>query len=175
MNTFELKIWDDECKRCTFYTVQLDNSELSETDKFFERYENDPKYSEAIKELLSFILYSIGDDHGAVDALFNRYENEVFGLPSRGNVKIGVFSYHFPNFPLRLYALKITDEIVVLFNGGIKDGATNQSSSVNIKWVEACRFAKIINEALQDGLIQVMEEERKLVSYDNGYEIVLYK
>ena len=33
--------------------------------------------------LLSFVLDSIGEDHGAVDELFNRFENEVVGLPNK--------------------------------------------------------------------------------------------
>jgi hypothetical protein len=39
--------------------------------------------------LLSFVLDSIGEDHGAVNALFNRFENEVVGLPNKGKVTVG--------------------------------------------------------------------------------------
>lgn len=173
MNIFELKLWDDEGQRCTFYTVQWDGDSVNETDKFFTKYENEPEYEETVQELLSFVLYTIGEDHGAVDALFNRFENEVTGLPVQGKIRLGEFTYHYPQFSLRLYALKITEEIVVLFGGGIKDGPTNQTSSLNMKWVEACGFARKITDAQRDGLIMIDEYNRTLTNHLGGDEIIL--
>lgn len=173
MNIFELIIWDDERQLCTFYTVQKDGAVDNETDRFLLKYENLPEFKESVQELLSFVLLSIGDDHGAVDELFNRYENEVTGLPNHGRVTLGEFTFYFPSFPLRLYALKITDEIVVLFNGGEKDGATNQTSGLNLIWVEACQFAKRIMEALTSGEISIDEQHRKIIDHTGGDEIIL--
>ena len=173
MNIFELKIWNDEQKRCTFYTVKNDGEEHNETDKFLLKYSEDPIYEEDLQTLLYFIIYSIGDEHGAKDELFNRHENEVTGLPSKGKISLGEFTYHYPRFSLRLYALKITDEIVILFNGGIKDGPTNQTSSLNIKWIEACTYAKRIFQAIQDDEFKVDITNRRLISYKGDNEIIL--
>lgn len=155
MNSFTLHIWDDEGQKCCFYTVTKEDSTLNETDKFLEKYENHKIYKEYLQELVSLILDTIGDLYGAIDELFNRPENEVKGLPNKGTVKILNELYHYPNFPLRLYALKISDDIVVLFNGGIKDGPTNQTSSLHLNWKEACQFASKIIEALQEGVLQI--------------------
>ena len=84
MNIFELKIWDDESKNVTFYTVQVDGDADNETDKFFSKYENHPKLSGALQELLMYLVRTIGEDHGALDCFFNRPENEVKGLPHKG-------------------------------------------------------------------------------------------
>lgn len=173
MNIFELEIWNDECRYCTFYTVKNDGEEHNETDKFLLKYSENPTYKEDVQTLLAFIIYSIGDEHGAIDELFNRYENEVTGLPSKGKISLGGFTYHYPGFSLRLYALKITDEIVILFNGGIKDGPTNQTSSLNLKWIEACSYAKRILQALKDGEFQIDTTNRKLISHKGDNEIIL--
>jgi hypothetical protein len=173
VNIFELKIWDDESRCCTFYTVQGDGESENETDKFFARYENESEYERAVQELLNFVLYTIGEDHGAVDALFNGYENEVVGLPVKGKIQLGELSYHFLQFVLRLYALKITEKIVVLFGGGVKDGRTNQTSSLNMNWIEACRFARKITDALREGVVIVDEHNRTLTNHLGGDEIVL--
>ncbi len=173
VNIFALEIWDDEAAKCTFYTVKYDDAETNETDLFFDKYDAIAEYKEANQELLSFVLLSIGNDHGAIDELFNRDENEVKGLPVQGKRTIENITYHFPEFPLRLYALKITNNIVILFNGGIKDGPTNQTSSLHLEWRAACEFAKRINEALQDGTIIVNEKHRKLTNYDGSDEIIL--
>src|SRR6516225_7780291 len=101
MNTFVVEIWDDECKKCMFYTVRWADAQMNETDKFFEKYYSIPELKEATQELLSFVLDSIGEDHGAIDVLFNRFENEVVGLPNKGRVMVGEIAFLFPNFPLR--------------------------------------------------------------------------
>ncbi len=173
MNIFELNIWDDERRCCTFYTVKNDGEKTNETDKFLLKYAENPIYKEDLQALLSFIIYSIGDEHGAKDELFNRHENEVTGLPSKGKISLGEFTYHYPRFSLRLYALKITDDIVVLFNGGTKDGPTNQTSSLNIKWMEACSYAKRILQAMRDGEFEIDETKRKLISHKGDNEIIL--
>lgn len=173
MNTFELKIWDDEAALCSFYTVLQAESLETETDKFFNKYETDIQFTEATQELLSFVLYSIGDDHGALDVLFNRFENDVTGLPIQGKIQLGELVYHYPNFPLRLYALKITENIVVLFNGGVKDSATNQTSSLHLKWIEACQFAKRILAAINNDDILIDNKNRKLTDSYGEEEIIV--
>jgi len=172
VNIFVLEVWDDECSKCTFYTVRFDTEDINETDRFFSAYETPHKFQEANQQLLTFIINSIGNDHGALDQFFNRPENEVWGLPHQGKLKLEEILWY-PDFPLRLYALKITDEIVILFNGGIKDNTTNQKSSLHLKWREACEFAKRINYAIQDGTIIIDYHQRKLKNYDDSDEIIL--
>lgn len=173
VNIFALEIWDDEGAKCTFYTVKWDGAVANETDLFFEKYDAIPEYKEANQELLSFVLLSIGNEHGAIDELFNRDENQVKGLPVQGKKTIKSITYNFQDFPLRLYALKITNNIVILFNGGIKDGPTNQTSSLHLQWRAACEFAKRINQALMDRSVLVNEKQRKLTNYDGTDDIIL--
>jgi len=176
VNIFALEVWDDERDKCTFYTVRQDGATATETDKFFTKYYLVPELKTPVQQLLSFVLESVGNDHGAIDALFNRHENEVVGLPNTGKVKVRQLLFVYPDFPLRLYALRINnrDDIVVLFNGGIKSGRTNQDSKdIHLKWIEACRFAKRIEEALRDGEIIINEKYRKIVAADNSGDIYL--
>src|SRR5262245_30316272 len=107
---------------CTFYTVRWEGAVENETDRFFKRFGAIEKYKPYALELLSFVLKKVGDEYGALERLFNRFENEVVGLPNKGVVQLGENEFSFPGFPLRLYALRINnrEDIVVLFNGGIK-------------------------------------------------------
>lgn len=176
MNTFALEIWDDEGSKCTFYTVRQDDVKENETDKFFNKYDKLPEYKPAVQQLLSFILDSIGDDYGAIDILFNRFENEVVGLPNKGRVQVGEIIFLYPDFPLRLYALRIRNrkDLVVLFNGGIKTAQTNQASkSLNLTWREACQFAKRIEAALRSGDIMIDTKNRRILSAHGDEEILL--
>lgn len=174
MNTFELEIWDDECERVTFYTVRWQDSELSETDRFFDKYEKTEK--QATQELLVLLLDSIGTDHGAVEAFFNRPEDGVTGLPPKGRITVDEVKFHYPKFPLRLYALCINDreDLVVLFNGGVKSSETNsESPDLNMKFLEAKTIGKRIEQALNDKTITIDEASRTLKSFNGSDVIVL--
>jgi len=176
VNTFALEIWDDEAAKCTFYTVRWDEAMENETDKFFNKYYSIAGTKQSTQELLSFVLDSIGEDHGAINALFNRFENEVVGLPDKGKVTIGEIVFLYPNFPLRLYALRVNNrnDLVILFNGGIKSAQTNQNSKdLNLKWIEACQFAKRIEEAFRDKEIIIDSKKRKILSAYGDDEILL--
>jgi hypothetical protein len=175
MNTFALEIWDTEAGKCTFYTVRTEDSTENETDKFFNKYAAIPEFKQSTQILLGFILKSIGEDHGANDLLFNRFENEVVDLPNKGKVIVGEIVFVFPSFPLRLYALRINDrpDLVVLFNGGVKSAETNQASkNLSLKWREACQFATRIEDALRNKEIIVDNKKRKILT-DNGDEEIL--
>ncbi len=176
MNIFALEIWDDEASKCTFYTVRWEDSIENETDKFFNKYDANPEFKKSTQQLLSFVLDSIGEDHGAIDALFNRFENEVVGLPNKGNVNVSGVVFLYPNFPLRLYALRINNrsDLVVLFNGGVKSAQTNQGSKeLYIKWIEACQFAKRIEDALRTKEIIIDNKQRRILSDNRDEEIFL--
>ncbi|MFY0600056.1 MAG: hypothetical protein JXR03_10325 [Cyclobacteriaceae bacterium] len=173
MNNFVLELWDDQGSSCSFYTVRWLDCEKSETDLFLEKFEKIPELQEPLQSLLSFILDAIGEDHGAIDALFNREENEVQGLPMHGKVRLNKVTFYYPQFPLRIYALRLSERLVVLFNGGIKDAQTNQASSLNSEWREACEFAKKITRAWLDGIIEVDSTGRILTDYNNNKEIIL--
>jgi hypothetical protein len=63
---------------------------------------------------------------------------------------------------------------VILFNGGIKSAWTNQESKdIHLKWVEACQFAKRIEDALKDGELTIDENKRKIISANGDDEIFL--
>lgn len=176
MNNFVLELWDDEGAKCTFYTVRWDEAKDNETDKFFARHDAVDDLKTDVQKLLSFVLDSIGDDHGAIDVLFNRFEQEVVGLPNKGKANVNGIVFLYPNFPLRLYALRIKNrkDLVVLFNGGVKSAQTNQASKdLNLKWVEACQFAKRIEEAIRDKEITIDIKNRRLLAANGDDEIIL--
>ena len=176
MNNIVLEIWDDECEKVTFYTVKKEGAHSSEADKFFEKYENDRDYKDQVDELLSLVLKVIGDEYGAIAPFFNRQKNDIAGLPPKGRVCVENITFHYPEFPFRLYALRINnrEDIVVLFNGGIKEGRTDQESKdLSLKFNEAQDCAKRIEAAIREGMILVDEENRKLISFDGTEDIIL--
>lgn len=172
MNTFAVEIFDDTGTHCVFYTVRWDDSEVSETDKFFMKYEDDEKFGESLMELASFLNQVIANEYGALDEFF-RFENAAQALPPKGTYQIGELQLNFFNFPFRLYCLKISENILVLFNGNEKTGQTAQAGKTSMVFHDANEFAKRIAVALNDGTIIISDNCRQLLNYDNSTEILL--
>jgi hypothetical protein len=173
VSTFELEIWDDETEKVTFYSPKLEGSAYSEMDKFLLRMEELPDIKESLRELLELVREVIGTTYGAQDAFFNRYENRVTALPPKGHVKISELELDYHGFPLRLYCLALNEEVVILFNGGIKNAKTVQESTdvISTKFYEANEFAKRILEAINTG--EIIVTGRVITDYRGNTEIYL--
>ena len=174
MNIFGLEIWDDETEKVTFYTVRWDDDKsISETDKFFQRMSSIPEMKLYVQELSKLIIEVIGNTYGAQESFFNRFENRATALPPKGKIKISELELDYFGFPLRLYCLALSEELVILFNGGIKNARTIQESTdvISAKFYEANEFAKRIFEALNSK--EIFIDGRLLRYHDGSLEIYL--
>jgi hypothetical protein len=82
-------------------------------DNFILKMREDPEMTRPLQELLQLITEVIGNTYGAIDAFFNRTENRVFALPPKGNIRISEIELNYPSFPLRLYCLALSEELVI--------------------------------------------------------------
>lgn len=131
MNIFALEKFDDQGSRCTFYTVRLEEAYLSETDNFFQKFRKDEQLKSFLQELAKFLEIVIGDEKGALEAFF-RPERMAQALPPKGEHLVDEIIISFLNFPLRLYCLRISDSLVVLFNGGEKTAESAQEGKTSM-------------------------------------------
>lgn len=177
MNTFTLEIWYDEGSICTFYTVRwvTDDNATSETDRFFDTYAvPEHPVEENALQLFRLITESIGNRYGATDDFFDRAENKAQALPPKPKGWVEEIKDLGINFPLRLFCYRVTEQIVILFNGGIKDAKSAQNSeNLSMKFYEAQTFVKKIEEALQSEMIEISDDERYLQNFDGTTDITL--
>ena len=172
MSSFELEIWDDQAEMVTFYTVKWEDAEISETGKFFDRMRKIPEMKDSIQKMAKLITEVIGNTYGAHEAFFNRFENRATALPPKGKIKLSEIEFDYIGFPLRLYCLALNEELVVLFNGGIKDAQTIQETKdpISIKFYEANEFAKRIFAAINSE--QIIIHGRTITDF-NGNSIII--
>jgi hypothetical protein len=177
MNTFALEIWYDEGSICTFYTVKWIDDDIetdSETDKFFDKFALPGHfYEESALQLFRLISEAIGNKYGAIDDFFDRAENLAQALPPKPKIRVEEVKKIGINFPLRLFCYRITNQIVVLFNGGIKDENTAQTSKLSMKFYEAQLFSKRIADAFQSGIIEISNNGRYLQNFDGTTDLIL--
>ena len=174
MNNFVLETWDDEGQACTFYTVKWEDAQYSETDKFLLKYgDKANEYYEQTLELVRLLTESIGNRYGATDDFIDRTKNKAHALPPKPKntpPEIQSLGIH---FPLRLYCYRISEKLLILFNGGIKDARTDQESELSTKFYEVQSFVKRIEEALSDETIVYNQKENRLEDFKGRKEIYL--
>ncbi|RZK01774.1 MAG: hypothetical protein EOO46_19275 [Flavobacterium sp.] len=172
MNIFALEKFDDEGHKCTFYTVRLEDARYSETDKFFIKYAKSKKLKKRFQELAVFLTKKIGNEWGALEEFF-RFENKAQALPPPGEHVIDELTINYAGFPLRLYCLRMSDSLVVLFNGAEKTSSTAQGGMTSMAFHEANNFATRITKALQDGDIYITSSQREFLTFNHSQEIFL--
>lgn len=178
MNIFALEIWYDEGSICTFYTVRCntdDDDSVTETDRFFDTYAvPEHPLEEKALQLFRLITESIGNRYGATDDFFDRLVNKAHELPPKPKRWVEEIKDFGINFPLRLFCYRVTKQIVILFNGGIKDAqTTQQSQNLSMKFYEAQTFVKKIEEALQFEMIKISNDGRYLENFGGTKEIII--
>lgn len=172
VNNFALEIYDDEGEKCAFYTVRWVDSGISETDKFFMKYENSSKFKHYLQELAIFLTKKMGSETGALEDFF-RFETKAHALPPAGIYNVDEININYDHFPLRLYCLRISDYLVVLFNGAEKTSRTAQGGKTAMAFYEANIFAARILEALKNKDIYIAANQRTFKNYDHTEEIIL--
>jgi hypothetical protein len=114
----------------------------------------------------------IGNKYGA-KAYFFRFENRAGTLPPSGRYQVDKLTLNYKNFPLRLYCLRISESLVILFNGGEKTADTAQGGNTSMAFIEANKFAKKILEAINLKDIIITNDQRQLRYYNGSQEINL--
>jgi len=172
VNIFALVEFDDQGSLCTFYTLRWDDSKLSETEKFIQKFRKDKQFKDSLQQLAKFLEINIGNEHGALEALF-RFENAAHALPKSGKLLVGEVTINYGNFPLRLYCLRISETLVILFNGGEKTDRTAQGGKTSMVFIEANQFAKRILEASYKQEIYITPNQREFRNFSGSEEIIL--
>lgn len=168
---FELVLWEDEGEKCVFYSCR-DISESKDedciTDRFYDQFSDHPTFSADV-DLIDLVLERM-ERQGAKDKFF-RQEASVDAIPPKPKilVELGITDL-LTETHLRLYALRITENIVVLFDGEQKTTQNNQDkgSKVSMKWQDAQIKARHIQDALRSGMLIV--EGRYLMNDQGNFE-----
>lgn len=170
MNTFVVEVFLS-LPKVTFYTVRWDEQNESETDRFLFKYNGKPQQKSQLQDLVN-LINEIGEHRGAKQIYFDRSANEASELPPKRPITIDNEIVHFQLNQLRLFCNRISDQIVVLFNGGLKTSQkTQDSEDLSMKFREAQVFSRKIWNSIKTKDIIVQEH---LLLNPNGGEILLY-
>lgn len=139
----------EEYDNINFYSIHLDREELTEMERFFEKFPKGCEYDEEIDVILAWI------DKIAEKGALERY----FRPEGKYGDGVGVIPIDVGN-KLRLYCLRLSDKILVFGNGGIKDAKSWEESPTLVSYVELLiDTSRFLSSRIQNGTVVLVDKE----------------
>ncbi len=138
----------EQCTNVTIYSILFENEGNNEFIKFITKYANNPSFSRDIQRIVSYIDKI--KEKGALERYFRRE-----GKPGQ---KIKAIPVEINK--LRLYAIRLTDNILILGNGGHKKTKTyNVDPELNGYVEHLAQLSFILQLKLETGVIKINQNE----------------
>lgn len=115
MSEVELVLVNDTDK-CTIYTIQFSEESETEYERFYSKFIEDAQFSQDLLRIVQLVDKIA--DIGALERFFR----------PEGKMRDSVVALPVLRSQLRLYCLRLSDSILVLGNGGVKDSRTYQEN-----------------------------------------------
>ena len=138
------------------YTLQFTGEELSEYEKFVQRF----KDSAELKRDFQIIIYTLSKiaNNGALEPYFR----------PEGKMNDNVCALPMDSGKLRLYCLRITDKILIIGNGGLKTAKTYEESEELMGYVmDSQKFDSLIKSEVANGSLTISETDIEGITEKN--------
>lgn len=157
MPTVTLKTLE-QSDNVSLYSICFDGNDVSEYEAFLQRFKDDAKLNEDYKKIILALEKIV-----AVGAF------ERFFRPE-GKMTDHVAALSIDSRKLRLYCLRISDQILIVGNGGVKTTRTYEESTELSGYVmDLQQFDKLLAEAQKDGSITI---EKNVIT---GIESIVFQ
>ena len=137
-----------QSEKATLYSISFEMDGTTEFERFVAEFEQNASYNRDYQRIIA-----------ALQAILRIGALERFFRPE-GTMKDSVAAIPIEGGKLRLYCLRISDQIVILGNGGVKTtGSYEQDPKLYGYVLDLQRFEKILNENIQKGYVSIEEKE----------------
>ncbi len=136
----------DESDVCAIYSIQFTSKSIPEFQIFLERFEANLEYRKDYEVIIN-----------AITRIFERGAQERYFRPE-GKFSDRVCALPIDSASLRIYCIRLSDNVLIIGNGGIKKGiATYQESDELRGYVLTLqRLDSLIKHCEREGIIQVI-------------------
>ena len=149
MTTATLKIIE-QSDNVGLFSICFDGSEMSEFEKFLNEFKENATYNKDFNVILLALSKII--DKGALERFFR----------NEGRMNDNVKALAIDSRKLRLYCLRISDQILILGNGGVKNTRTYQENEKLSGYVmDLQTFDNVLLELQKSGKVTI---ERNVIT-----------
>lgn len=145
MSEVELVLINDGNK-CTLYSIQFASEDTSEYERFYKKFVEDATLNRDLQKIVQ-ILYNISEV-GALERLFR----------PEGKMKDSVVALPVLSSKLRLYCLRLSNGILIIGNGGVKNSRTyNEDDTLRGYVLSLQKFEELLRESQRNGSVIITE------------------
>jgi hypothetical protein len=134
----------EQSDKVGLYSICFDGSDLSEYEKFVQKFMNDATLNKDFQMIFRAINRIVAN--GAVERYFRpegKYKDNVAALSVDSKI-------------LRLYCLRISDQILIVGNGGVKTTRTYEEDEELSGYVmDLQKFDELLAQELKNGKIRI--------------------
>ncbi|MCM1093354.1 MAG: hypothetical protein NC421_05290 [Lachnospiraceae bacterium] len=147
----------NEGNQCTLYSIQFATEDNSEYERFYAKFIEDAKLNRDLLRIVQ-IVDKIADG-GAFERLFR----------PEGKMKDSVVALPVLSSKLRLYCLRLSNGILILGNGGVKNSRTyEEDDSLRGYVLDLQKFEDLLKEGQRNGSVVITE---RIIKTDNTFEL----
>ena len=144
----------EQSKKVSLYSISFEMDRTTEFERFLTKFEEEASLNQDYQRILYAI--SVILDKGALERYFRpegKMGDNVYALP----VESG---------KIRLYCLRISDEVLILGNGDVKQAATYEEDARLYGYVlDLQNFDRLLRKDIEDGIVTI--EERELTNIED--------
>ena len=137
----------NESEKVSLYSISFEMDGITEFEKFVSEFEMNATYNRDYQRILA-----------ALQAILQMGALERFFRPE-GTMRDNVQAIPVEGGKLRLYCLRLSDQIVILGNGGVKVTRTYEQDPKLYGYVlDLQRFERILKENINKGYVRIQEK-----------------
>lgn len=143
-----------QSSRVTLYSISFEKDGTTEFEKFVQAFETNASFNRDYQRIIA-----------ALQAILSFSALERFFRPE-GQLSDSVSALPIEGGRLRLYCLRLSEQIVIIGNGAEKRTRTYEEDPRLYGYVlDLQRFERIINDCIRKGYVVI--EEKELIGIDN--------
>ena len=147
MSEVELLLVDSSDK-CTLYTIQFLSDDKNEFEKFIAKFRNDAELNPDFQAIMRFLEQI--RSNGALERYFRR----------EGKMNDSVVALPVLKSKLRLYCLRLTNRILVIGNGDVKNSRTYEEDNTLQGYViDLQKFERLLKQEIRSGNVEITESQ----------------
>ncbi len=138
----------EQSELVSLYSIKFENEDLTEFERFLKKFKDNAELNLDFQRIV-YAIHKIMD-RGALERYFR----------SEGKFNDNVCAVPIESGQLRLYCLRISDQILIIGNGGVKTTRTYQEDPILSGYVlDLQKFERLINTCIKQGKISIEQKE----------------
>ena len=145
----------EQSEKVSFYSISFQMDRTTEFERFLSKFEEEAEFNEDYQRILAALEIIL--DRGALERYFR----------PEGSINDNMCAIPIESGNIRLFCLRISDQILILGNGDKKTTRTYQEDRKLLGYtLDLQKFDKLLKKDLEDGVVTI--EERTLKYIENN-------